>query len=66
MGTQKLIENVKWDENVSAAGAFVYGAQFGKGKLTMLGGVSHGTNEFRLFDRTKAGSYKSSVSICGL
>lgn len=50
IGTQKMIENVRWDESTESAGAYVYGAQFGRGKQNCLGGVAHGTNEFRLFD----------------
>lgn len=50
LGTQKLIENVRWDKKTESAGAFIYGAQFSKAKLNAIGGVAHGTNELKLFD----------------
>lgn len=65
MGTMKLIENIKWDEKVDAAGAFIYGSQFGKGRGYCVGGVANGTNEFKMFDRIK-GSYKEAMQLGGL
>ncbi|CAD8173808.1 unnamed protein product [Paramecium octaurelia] len=64
LGTLKLIENIKWDEKVDAAGAFIYGSQFGKGRGYCVGGVAHGTNEFKMFDRIK-GSYKEAMQLGG-